>query len=223
MNVLIVGGGQPVYFMSRALLGKGHRVTIVNHDQVESQWLARRQENAVVVLGDGSNPRVLSEAGCAKMDVVLAVTAHDADNLVVCQAAREMFGVERTLALVNDPELEGVFHTLGVEGAFSMTHILAGIIERRVEYSHILSELPLGEGDISLTEIDVAEEAPAAGRAIRDLDLPEDHLVAFVIRGGDPLIPLGHTVLRPGDRLFVIGHAQGYEDAVRTLTGKAPS
>lgn len=47
--------------------------------------------------------------------------------------------------------------------------------------------------------------ADLVGRAIRELDLPEDCLVAVIRRGDDMVVPRGDTVLDEGDRLTVIG------------------
>ena len=51
--------------------------------------------------------------------------------------------------------------------------------------------------------------AQLAGRAIRDLDLPETTLVALVRRGEEAIIPHGNLVLEEGDRMTVIGDQEG--------------
>ena len=58
--------------------------------------------------------------------------------------------------------------------------------------------------------------ADLIGRAIVDIDLPGDALVALIRRGGRGLIPHGSTVLAEGDRLTVIGGP----DAIRTLAAR---
>lgn len=62
MNVLVVGGGKLVYYLSRSLTGRGRHVTIVNRNRAECRRLARRLD-ATVVLGDGSDPTVLEKPG----------------------------------------------------------------------------------------------------------------------------------------------------------------
>ena len=44
--------------------------------------------------------------------VVLAVTPNDQDNLVACQLASRLYGVPRSIALVNAPDNEEVFKKL---------------------------------------------------------------------------------------------------------------
>ena len=72
-RIIIVGGGKLVYFLTRLFLSKGSSVTIINSDREECTRLARNLK-ATVVYGDGSDPRVQSEAETERSDVVLAVT-----------------------------------------------------------------------------------------------------------------------------------------------------
>jgi len=41
--------------------------------------------------------------------------------------------------------------------------------------------------------------------AVRDLDLPEECLIAILRRGEESLVPRGTTVLRQGDQLTILG------------------
>lgn len=218
MNILIVGGGKPVYFLTRDFSSKGHRVTIVNHDREECRRLTRKLP-ATVVHGEGSDPGVLKEAGASAADVVLAVTPHDETNLVICQLAELSYKVPRTLALVNDPEHETVFQKLGVTTAFSITQILVAMIEQRVSYREIVSMLPVGEGKVNLTEVVLDSGAPAAGKTLMEIGLPEDCLVAVILRDDRPLIPRGATMLKQQDRLVLMTLPENHREAIRLLTG----
>ncbi|MEO1698315.1 MAG: amino acid permease [Planctomycetota bacterium] len=55
-----------------------------------------------------------------------------------------------------------------------------------------------------------------AGRAMRELDLPDECLVAAIRREGRTLVPRGNTALLPGDRLLVIGEPKAIEVLART-------
>lgn len=68
--------------------------------------------------GDVTNPRALEKARMDKADLVVAATENDNVNLLVAQLAREMFGVRRVMAVLNDTGREDVYRELGVE-AFS--------------------------------------------------------------------------------------------------------
>ena len=219
MNIVIVGGGKTVYHLSRTFISKGYKVTIVNRDQEECIMLARRLK-ATVVYGDGSDQALLEEAGGNTADVVLAVTPNDQDNLVICQLAGLRFGVPRTLALVNDPENEMVFRELGI-AAVSTTRILSKLIEQRAGFEEIINLIPIDEGKVNLTEVVLRENAPVIGRSLQEIKLPENSLVAYVIRKEHSVVPRGPTVLQLHDRLIVISLPENHGQVLKVLTGSS--
>lgn len=217
MKVMIVGGGKPLYFLCRNLAAKGYEVVIVNRSREECVELARHLP-AAVVCGDGSDPEILKEAGAMAADAVLAITPADQDNLVICQLASLRFGVPRAVALANDPDNVEVFEKLGVS-AFSTTRIIGSLIEQRASLEQIVNLLPVGEGRVNVTEIVLDGEAPVAGRLLREIDLPENSLVAVIIRNNQPIVPRGNSHLLAGDRVVLITLPENHGKALRAFSG----
>jgi trk system potassium uptake protein TrkA len=218
MRVIIVGGGKALYFLGRSFVSKGYEAVIVNRDAEECRRLSR-QLAVEVICGDGSDERILEQAGARRADAVLAITPRDQDNLVVCQLAALQFGVPRTVALANDPDNVGIFERLGVP-AFSTTHVLGSLIEQHAALDEITNLLPVGEGRVNVTEILLPAGAPVAGRRLKDVALPENALVAVVIRDGDPIVPRGDNDLRAGDAVVLITLPENHGAALRTITGE---
>jgi trk system potassium uptake protein TrkA len=217
MNILVVGGGKITYFLVRTFTAKGHHVTVINRDQEEGIQLARRLK-ATIVCGDGSDPQILEEAGAYTVDVLLAVTPNDQDNLIICQLADKWFHVPRTLALVNDPENEEVFVKLGISAAFSTTRILSSLIEQRVSFDDITNLIPVGEGRINVTEIVLQETSPVVGKTLQNIGMPENSLVASILRNNQPIIPRGATVLQASDRLIVVTLSENYGQVLKMFS-----
>ena len=218
MKILIVGGGNTLYFLCRNFTAKGYEVVIVNRNQAECVKLARRL-SATIVCGDGSNPETLREAGAMGADAALAITPNDQDNLVICQLASALYGVPRTIALANDPDNAEVFEKLGVS-AFSTTQIIGSLIEQRASLEQITNLLPVGEGRVNVTEIIIAADAPVAGKHLKDIDLPENALVAVMIRGNRPIIPRGPNQLLAGDRVVLITLPENHGFVMKIFTGE---
>jgi trk system potassium uptake protein len=217
-HILIIGGGKLVYFLTRVFISKGTQVTIINKDKDECTRLARSL-NATVVFGDGSDPLILDEAGAGNADALLAITPNDQDNLVVSQIATMRFAIPRTLALVNDPDNEEVFHKLGIT-AFSTTRIISNLIEQKSDFEEITNLIPVGEGDVTLTELILTESSPVIGKALKDIHLPEQSLIGYVIQNGKPIVPRGGTILGAGNRLIVISLPEQHGLVMKMLTGE---
>jgi trk system potassium uptake protein TrkA len=178
--------------------------------------LARRIE-ATIVLGDGSDHRILEEAGARSTDLVLAATPSDPDNLVICQVARARFEVPRAVALVNDPDNLGIFRDLGID-AISTSLTVASLIEQRLAFDQVTNLIPANEGKVMITEVTLAPSFPLAGRPIAGIELPRDCLIAVVMRDGETIIPRGSTELRCGDRVLLVTLSASRDEALRILT-----
>jgi len=218
MKVLIVGSGKTLYFLCRNFTAKGYTVVIINRSREECVQLAR-QLSATVVCGDGSDAGILKEAGAMGADAVLAITPNDQDNLVICQLASLQFGVPRAVALTNDPDNAEIFEKLGVS-AFSTTRIVGSLIEQRASLEQIINLLPVGEGRVNVTEIIIDADSPVAGKFLKDVDLPENALVAVVIRDNQPIVPRGANDLQAGDRVVLITLPENHGPVLKAFTGE---
>ena len=222
MRMILIGGGETIetiYFLGKLFTHRGYKVTIVNPYPAEAQMLSRHVE-ATVILGDGSEPAVLEEAGARRADVVLSLTPNDPDNLVACQVAQELYGVPRTLALVNDPDNEQVFRQLGITEVFSATRVIGSLIEGQTVFDEIIHLFPAADGRLYVTEVVLDEHSPVAGRALQDLALPQDCLIAAIIRQGRVIVPSGQDQVQIADHLIVIALPENQEEALRILTGE---
>jgi len=216
MKVLMIGSGQMLYFLSRNFAAKGYYVVIINRDRQECVRLARRV-TATVICGDGSDAEVLSEAGARGADVVLAITSNDQDNLIICQLATLSFGVPKAIALANDTENVEVFEALGVR-AFSTTHIIGSLIEQHASLEQIRNLLPVGEGRVNVTEIILDESCPVAGKYLKDVSMPENSLVAVMIRDNKPIVPRGSSSLKVGDQIVLITLPENHGPVLKLFT-----
>lgn len=216
--MLIVGGGKIVYFLAKAFISKGYKIVIINRRKEECSWLAR-QLKATVVFGNATAPQILKEAETSSMDAVLAVTPNDEDNLVICQLAKLNYGVERTLALVNDPDNEEVFQELGVTTALSTTHIISSLIEQRTGMEDIVGLFSVAEGKVNVTEVILKEDSPVLGKYLMELEIPENSLIACILRDASPIIPRGTTKLIARDQLVLITMPDNHGQVLKFLTG----
>ena len=54
--------------------------------------------------GNGAHPRILESAGAHKADMIVAVSKSDETNMIACQVAYTVFGVEKKIARIRDLE-----------------------------------------------------------------------------------------------------------------------
>ena len=87
---------------------------------------AREQSGATVVLGDATEPSLLERSGIRAADVVVAVTGHDEDNLVVASLAKFEFEVPHVVARVKNALNAWLYEPdMGVDVLVSAPHTIA--------------------------------------------------------------------------------------------------
>jgi len=217
MYLLIAGGGKVGANFARLLLQDGrHEVTLIEQRRDRFERLEQELEHHVI-LGDATEIHVLERAGIARPpDVVAALTGDDEDNMVISQLSREKYGVPKVIARVNDPRNQAHFDLLGVSPTVSATRGLMALIEHEVPEHDLVHLLELRKENLEIVEVMIDEDAPAAGRRVEALDLPEGSRLISIMRNGRSEIAVGSTELHAGDQVLAILQP-GKEDELRRV------
>ena len=214
MYVLVVGAGKVGWNLTRELIGRGNEVTVIESDPARFATVEEELEHAVQY-GDGSELWVLERA-----EMVIAVTGDDEDNLLICQVAREKYGVERVIARCNNPRNLQHFELLGIKPAVSATDLILRLIEHEVPRYGLLHLLDLPQERLEIIEVEVAKGSDADGAQVKDLGLPDGSLAISILRDGTGFVPLADSVIEAGDEVLVVLDT-GLEDKVSSRF-KAP-
>jgi trk system potassium uptake protein TrkA len=216
MKVMIVGGGKLGTYLASLLLTGGHQVKLIEVRKEEIPHLQNELSRDVVILGNGTDPNVLESAGIYNAQVVAAATGADEVNLVITSLARFEFRVPRTIARINNPKNAWMFTPdMGVDVALNQADLMAHLIAEEMSLGDMMTLLKLRKGQYSLVEEKVAPESVAAGKALRDLRLPEKCVLAVVIRKGELMMPNRDMVLQPADEVLAVvstDHAKDLAD-----------
>jgi trk system potassium uptake protein TrkA len=201
--VIIAGGGKVGWNLARELMAKGHEVTLV--EGYRRRYLVIEQElEHAVQYGDATELWVLERAGIQRADLVIAVTGDDEDNLLICQIAKEKYLCERIIARVNNPRNRPYFELLGIQPAVSATDLILRLIEHEVPSYGLVHLLDLRDEQLEIIELEVADEAPAAGRSVAQVALPDGCLIISVLRRGRGFVPKADTVIQSGDEVLLV-------------------
>jgi trk system potassium uptake protein len=220
MYVIVVGAGKVGLNLARELIDKGNELTIVENSARRYATVEEELEHRAQY-GDGSELWVLERAGIERADMVIAVTGDDEDNILICQVAREKYGVERVIARCNNPRNLQHFELLGVKPAVSATDLILRLIEHEVPRYGLLHLLDLPQERLEIIEVEVSGGSPADGSAVRDLGIPEGSLVISILRDGTGFVPLADSVVKSGDEVLLVLDT-GLEDKVTERFARSP-
>ncbi len=219
-RVLVVGGGKVGTYLASLLLADGHSVTVIEGRSEEFPRLQQNLPVEVHVQGNGTDPLVLEAAGIRQADVVAAVSRADETNLVITSLARFEFNVPRTIARVNNPKNAWLFTPeMGVDVALNQADLMAHLIAEEMSLGDMMTLLKLRRGQYSIVENRVNPRAVAAGKPIRELDLPHECVLTAIFRGGELIIPRGETILQPDDEVLALVHISQLDRLASLLRG----
>ncbi|HEX6127682.1 MAG TPA: TrkA family potassium uptake protein [Candidatus Limnocylindria bacterium] len=219
MYVVVVGGGNVGYYLTKELLAAGHEVVMIEKDPSRARQIAD-ELGSIVIPNDGCEGRYQEQAGMARADVVAAVTGDDEDNLVACQVAKMRFNVPRAIARVNNPKNEQLFRQLAIDETVSPTRTILGVIEHEIPVHDLLHLTELEKGEVQIVEAQIDATSPVIGRELRNLQLPEGSHVAVVIRNDRAMPVRPDFKLQNGDRLLAITSAEQEAELRSLLIGE---
>ena len=217
MYILIAGGGKVGANLTRSVLDLGHEVTLIEQRRERFETLEEEFEHRVQV-GDATELFVLERAGIARPpDLVVAVTGDDEDNMIICQIAREKYGVGKVIARVNDPRNQEHFDLLGVTPTVSATSIILAMIEHEVPAHGLIHLLQLRKENLEIVEVQLDADSPCVGKLVERLELPSGSRLITVMREGEAQMADGDTELRAGDQILAVLEPGKEEELRRAL------
>jgi trk system potassium uptake protein TrkA len=223
MFVVIGGGGRTGTQLATLLVAQGHEVHLIEHRRFILSRLHRELPTEVIFEGYPTDPAMLEQAGIQRADMLAACADEDASNLAMCYVARSRYKVLRTIARINNPRNAWLFdQKFHVDAAVNQAEIMAGLIEEEMSPGVMMTLLKLHRGNYSLVEERITPGAKAIGVALKDLPLPEDCVIAAIIREGEIVVPRGITVFEVGDEVLAVTDNAGAAELAKLLTPPGP-
>jgi len=220
MRVFIVGAGEVGFNTAQMLSREGHDVIVVEQNE-ELVSRASDQLDALVLHGNGASPKLLAEIGTRKSELLVAVTDSDEVNITACLVAKAQ-GVKRTVARIRNPDYYDskepfARDILGIDFVIHTERAAAEEIRDALRVPGSVNVETFADDSIEVAEVVIKENSSAAGKAVKDVRLPQGSLVVGVVRKNETIVPRGDTVLRENDHVFLIGERRRISEAVRVV------
>lgn len=223
MKVIICGAGQVGWQIARHLSGELNDVTVVDNNPD----LVRRATDTLDVqgiAGFASYPDVLDRAGARDADMIIAATYSDEVNMVTCQVAHSVFGIQRKIArLRSQSYLTAIYSDLyrrdhlPIDVVISPEREVAAAAMQRLSAPAAFDTETFMDGQAQLLGISIHEDCPIINTPLRqltDLFSTLRSIVVGVRREGTLFAPEPGDQLFVGDQCYVFAHV---EDVNRTM------
>jgi trk system potassium uptake protein TrkA len=101
----------------------------------------------------------------------------------------------------------------------STPQLITALVEEAVSVGKLVEILHFEGGLARLVEVTLADDAPVADQAIRDIEIPRDATFVAILRDGHLVVPRGDTVFEVGDEVLALVTPESEEEMRRILTG----
>jgi len=227
-RIMIVGGGRVGLRMARQLVEGERRVQLklLERDADRCVALASALPDDVLVLhGDGTDEDLLDDEGIEQIDLFLALTNDDEDNIMASLLAKRM-GATRVLALINRRTYADLMHGTQIDIALSPAQTMLGELLAHVRQGDVQVVHSLRRGVAEALEIVARGDRKTSrvvGRCIDEIALPKGAQFGLIMRGlrtadasgadaeaggEEPappqvIIPRGNTVIESDDHVVI--------------------
>lgn len=199
MYIIIVGCGRVGSELANLLQSEGHNVVIIDNDPQSFKRLGSTF-NGTTLVGNGFDVELLKEAGIEKADAFCVVTDGDNTNIMAAQIAKKIFNVPKVIARVYDPQRAHIYKHLGLD-IISGTVLFAAMVRDKIIESHFTGYL-IETGELGVIEIPI--EKTLIGKKVSEVNIPDEFLVATIVRKKGSIIPGSDTKLEKNDLLMGI-------------------
>jgi trk system potassium uptake protein TrkA len=219
-RLMLAGGGRVGLRLARELNDK-YEIKLIESSVKRCEYLATELPSNVLVLnGDGTDEELLGDENVDQMDLFVALTSDDEDNIMSCLLAKRL-GARRVLALINRRAYADLVQGSQIDIAISPSHTIIGELLAYVRRGDVEAVHSLRRGAAEAMEAIVRGDRKTcrmAGRRIDEVNLPTGTQVGAIVRGlhkpdgseaakGDapPQVIIAHhdTVVQPNDHVII--------------------
>lgn len=203
-RVMIAGGGNIGLRLARALEAD-YSVRLIEHNKRRCDVLAAKLNRALVLNGDATDEELLVQENIAEMDLFVAVTNDDENNIMSCLLAKKM-GARRVVALINRRSYVDLLQSGQIDIAISPAQATIGKLLAHVRRGDVVAVHSLRRGAAEALEAVVhgdRESCRLTGRRVDEIELPAGATIGAVVRAGEVLMAHHDTRIEAEDHVIV--------------------
>ena len=226
MKIIIIGAGEVGFHIASHLTAEAKDVVVIDKN-LEATRRVSNNIDVQVLVGSGSSPVTLEEAGIHGAEIVLAVTDSDEVNLVSCLVADIVSPSTKKLARLRGEHFDAYIEPLRRNAPHIDTVINPEIevvktIERMMTVPGAVDVGEFAEGRVKFVGVRLEEGSPLAGKRMMDLPTVLEGrrlLIAAMVRQEELIIPSGRDRLMAGDLVYFISEEKALAE-VMAIFGK---
>jgi len=203
-RVMIAGGGNVGYRLARAI-ENDYQVKLIESNPARADWLAQKLRNTLVLRGEATDEDLLDDENVGEMDVFLALTNDDEDNIMASLLAKKI-GVRKVIALINRGAYVDLVQGGKIDIAISPSQMMIGSLLAHVRRGDMATVHSLRHGAAEAFEAVAHGDRKTSrlvGRRLHEIHFPDGASVGAIVRGDAVLMAHHQLQVETGDHLIV--------------------
>jgi len=184
-RVMLAGGGKVGLRLAREIHDR-YQLKIIETNRERCEYLVSQLPSSVLVLeGDSTDEELMADENVADMDLFLALTSDDEDNIMACLLAKRL-GAKRVFALINRKAYADLVQGTQIDIAISPAHAVLGELLAFVRRGDVEAVHSLRRGAAEALEGIVRGDMKTcrmAGRRVDQIELPDGAQIGAIVRG----------------------------------------
>ena len=216
MPIVIVGGGGVGYELARNLSEKQQDVVVIEKNIIKARRFTESLD-VMVIEDNGANAAVLEQAGIKSAEMLIAVTHVDEVNIIACMLAKQYnvpitVGRIRNMGYSNESSILTPGQ-LGIDIMINPERVAAMEISKMLHFPDATEVEYFNQGKVMMIGVVVDAEAGITDVPLHKLPLGPDCIVVGISDNqGKFMIPGGRDVIRPGNKIYLLGDSRTLKD-----------
>jgi len=204
-RIMIAGGGNIGRGLAKALETRA-QVKVIEHNPINAKRLAEELHEGIVLRGDATDEDLLRDENVDDMDLFLAVTNDDENNILSAMLAKRL-GARKTMAIINRTVYVDLIESTAIDVVISPQLITVSALLAHLRRGEVIAAHSLRRGAAEAMEIIAVGDrltSRVAGRRIEEIKLPEGVSIGAIVRNEDEVIIAHHdTVIASDDHVIL--------------------
>ncbi|MBQ7981498.1 MAG: Trk system potassium transporter TrkA [Oscillospiraceae bacterium] len=216
-DAMIVGGGEITYYLCERLHRAGIPAKIIEKDRRRCEELCSLWPEVIVINGDAVEQETLIEEGIESTGAFVALTNMDEENILLSLFAKSV-NKGKLVTKINRIDFDDVVKHLDLDTIIYPKNITSDMILRYVRAmkktigSNVETLYSVIKGKVEAAEFFIKENSEITDKALAELKLKPDMLIAAIFRGKTVIIPRGNDTIQKGDSVVIVSRVAALHD-----------
>lgn len=208
-SVFVVGGGLLTNYLLKISENDKIKFKVLEINQKKAENLSENFPQVEVIHADGTILKNLKEQRVDLYDAFLALTGIDEENIIISMVAKKL-PIQKILTKINRKELLEIGESVDIQTIITPKRIVADRIIQKVrayynaQGSNIEGLYKIANESVEVLQFNVSKDSKVIDTAIKDLNINEGNLIAYIIRNNKVLFPKGSDIIKANDKVIIV-------------------